>query len=99
MNMGFSLHRSARDELTNAILFYKDNASVETAAEFLDLVDSAIDLLREHPESSPLVTPHIRRKTIRKYPFSIFYYVRGSELRLIAIAHHSRQPSYWSGRE
>ncbi|MBK9215058.1 MAG: type II toxin-antitoxin system RelE/ParE family toxin [Chloracidobacterium sp.] len=81
MKLGFSLHREASDELTSAILFYKDNASIETAAEFLGLVDSAIDFLREHPESSPLVSPHIRRKTIRKFPFSIFYYVSGSEIR------------------
>jgi hypothetical protein len=34
-----------------------------------------------------------------RFPYSIIYYVRGDELRVIALAHHRRRPEYWVRRK
>jgi hypothetical protein len=31
---------------------------------------------------------------LRKFPFSVIYYVRKNEVRVVALAHHSRKPGY-----
>ena len=99
MRLEFSLHREAREELRKSIIYYRDNVSAETAAEFLEIVEEAILSLRDHPVSAQLVLKDVRRKITRKFPFSIFYYVSNSRLRILAVAHQSRRPYYWLGRE
>lgn len=99
MRLDFSLHRDVREEFRKSIIYYKDNAPPQIAAEFLDAVDAAIEFLRDHPLSAPLVFKDVRRKVIPKFPFTVYYYVRDTRLRVIAIAHQSRRPYYWIGRE
>lgn len=35
---------------------------------------------------------------LRRFPYSVIYYIRAEELRVVALAHHRRKPGYWSGR-
>jgi len=39
-----------------------------------------------------------RRFPLRRFPYSLIYYFRGEELRVIALAHHRRKPGFWSRR-
>jgi len=48
---------------------------------------------------TPSVSPEADWELTEGAVYSIVYYVRGEELRVIALAHHRRRPSYWSGRE
>ena len=36
---------------------------------------------------------------LRRFPFSLIYTVMGDQLRILAVAHHSRRPGYWRNRE
>jgi len=36
---------------------------------------------------------------LRRFPYSIIYYTKAEELRVVALAHHSRKPEYWTGRK
>jgi len=40
----------------------------------------------------------IRRYLVKKYPFGILYTVYHDEIVVVAVAHLSRQPSYWVAR-
>lgn len=33
------------------------------------------------------------------FPYSIFYQVTSDEIRVVAVAHHRRRPSYWADRK
>lgn len=39
-----------------------------------------------------------RRFLVRKFPYSVVYYLRGDEVGVIALAHHRRRPAYWKSR-
>jgi len=39
-----------------------------------------------------------RRFVLLNYPFDFVYRVRGSEVEIVAIAHHARKPAYWRHR-
>jgi hypothetical protein len=36
---------------------------------------------------------------LRKFPFSVVYYIRNDELRVVPLAHHSRKPGYGVNRK
>jgi hypothetical protein len=43
--------------------------------------------------------PSVGPEADRELSEGAISYVRGEELRVIALAHHRRRPSYWSGRK
>lgn len=99
MKLKFSFHPEARKELRTALDFYREAASPAIAREFLTIFDSSIERLRKHPASAPLYYKEVRRKVLRKFLFSIMYYVKDTRLRVLAVAHQSRKPYYWLGRK
>lgn len=65
---------------------------------FLDDIQYAIDTVREHPQLGAEIAYGFRRMLVRRFPFSVIYFVEGDEIVVVAVAHHSRRPEYWKGR-
>ena len=41
----------------------------------------------------------MRRKILRKpFEYSLFYVIEPDRIRIVAVAHHRRDPGYWTGR-
>jgi plasmid stabilization system protein ParE len=68
---------------------------VETANRFEAALDLAILELCQNPERWPRFDAEHRQRTLKGFPFSIFYRAKDEHLIIVAIAHHSRQPGYW----
>ena len=86
-------------ELTEGAVFYAREANAEVGLAFILEYERALALLCVNPHLGAPWRNGRRRFPLRKFPYSIVYYIRGEELRVIALAHHRRRPSYWSGRE
>ena len=87
----------ARKELFATSAHYED-AAPGLGAEFLAVVSAVVGLLRENPE---LGAPHpagTRRFVLPRFPFSIVYLDEPELVLVVAIAHHGREPGYWSDR-
>ncbi len=96
--MKISVHRLAERELDAAMEFYAvSEPGIER--DFFDSVNAAIDDIRRFPLASPIEIIDIRRKVVNTFPFSVFYRPTGSSIRILAIAHHSREPYYWAERD
>ena len=96
--MKISVHRLAERELDVAMEFY----SVSEPGVERDLIDSvkdAINEIQQFPLASQIEIDDIRRKVVKTFPFSIYYRVINSTIRVVAIAHHSREPYYWIDRD
>ena len=65
---------------------------------FLDEVERAISQVQENPEAPPLVNRLVRRKMVRRFPYSVMYSVPSTGIRILAIANQRRRPFYWRGR-
>ena len=85
-------------ELTESAIFYAREAGSDVGFAFILEYERSVALLCARPHLGAPWKSDRRRFPLRKFPFSIIYYVRGEELRVIAIAHHRRKPEYWSGR-
>jgi plasmid stabilization system protein ParE len=78
-------HEAAEDELL-------------TEVGFLAEIRRAEDLIGQFPQWAPEILPGIRKRVLRKFPYSLIYTIERDELLILAVAHHSRRPGYWAGR-
>lgn len=87
-----SLSSEAEWELSREALFYAREGGPGLGAEFIDEFERALALLCQQPALGPYWRNRRRRFPMRRFPFSIVYYTRGNELRVIALAHHRQKP-------
>lgn len=52
------------------------------------------------PYSSPIWPdyPQVRRRVLKKWPYSIIYSVDARSVFVVAVAHDKRKPGYWLAR-
>jgi plasmid stabilization system protein ParE len=98
---GYRFHPAATEELDTAGDWY-DAQLPGLSLELLDAVAEAIELILERPAAwqrdSVVADREIRRFVMRRFPFSIVYYVVDDIVRIVAIAHAKRKPGYWRMR-
>jgi toxin ParE1/3/4 len=94
-----SVSPEADRELTEGALFYAHEGGAEVALAFIAEYERVLELLCAQPELGARWRSGRRRFPVRKFPYSIVYYVRGEEIRVIALAHHRRRPGYWAARK
>jgi toxin ParE1/3/4 len=95
----FRFHPLALAELEAAVSWYADR-SLESASRFAALVDAAIGGIRVRPEAWALWPGRddVRRRVLRRFPYSVVFLVREEVVVVVAIAHHKRRPGYWLRR-
>ena len=61
-------------------------------------IDHAISRACEAPRRFPEVLAQVRRIRVRRFPFVIYYKVRGRALIVLAVFHARREPAIWQKR-
>jgi plasmid stabilization system protein ParE len=87
----------ARMEFDEAIEWYRSRNLV-AAVDFVESVGRTIDLIDEDPSAWPTAGSAARRCRVLGFPYALIYEVRGQDVRVIAVAHDSRQPGFWRSR-
>lgn len=92
----------AAAELRHAAAWYEEQ-SPGLGDRLLDAIEVALEQIRRFPEAGapvPLVASDlpVRRGSVRRFPFQVIYLAKGDTLHVIAFAHDSRRPGYWSRR-
>ena len=71
--------------------------SVGLGAEF----EAAFELQLRRLEQAPLlyaeILPGVRRTLLPRFPYGVFYVVRGDLVHMLAVVHNSRSPERWPG--
>jgi toxin ParE1/3/4 len=91
-------HSAALDELIHETLYYK-GISTLLGERFATAVENAARLAAEFPAMG---SPHrygTRRHFPKKFPFSLVYVERETEVYVLALAPDSRKPGYWRTRK
>lgn len=95
--MRLTYHPEAEAELVEAAEFY-ESRSPGLGARFLREFDAAVAEVRASPDRWAVVEGDLRRRTMRRFPFGIYYRIHEDELRILVVKHHSRHPDYWRHR-
>ena len=94
-----SVSPEADRELTEGAVYYLSEGNAEVALAFLAEYERVLELLGTHPALGAPWRSGRRRFPVRKFPYSVVYYIRGEEVRIVALAHHRRKPGYWAARK
>jgi toxin ParE1/3/4 len=95
--MKYEFHPEAEFEVIEAAAHYEREVP-GLGIRFGDEVERVIDLLIKNPKLGAPIQEDIRHFVLRQFPFSVIYAEVGDILYVLAIAHSSRKPGYWSER-
>ncbi len=101
--MQVDLRALAAADIEAAVNYYRDDASPQTALEFVDALEAAINHLRRYPNSGSLrfafelEIPELRSWPLQKFPYVIFYLAQDDRIDIWRVLHARRDiPAYLS---
>jgi plasmid stabilization system protein ParE len=103
MSKPIRVEDAARDELRTVVGWYEEKRP-GLGSEFFVEAERTLDLIERHPGLGALV-PRVpiergtRRLPLRRFPYTVVYREVETEIQIIAFAHNSRKPQYWSSRK
>ena len=77
--MQANLRSLAANDIDAAVAYYRNEADQQTAVDFVDALEAAINHIRQHPLTGSLrfayelEIPELRSRPLRKFPYLIFY--------------------------
>ncbi|MEW6594383.1 MAG: type II toxin-antitoxin system RelE/ParE family toxin [Thermodesulfobacteriota bacterium] len=87
----------AVNEMFDAAVFYEKQVA-QLGERFLSTVEGAVADLCEQPEGWPDIGDGVRRRPLRRFPYSVLYRIDEGEIVVVALMHQRRRPHYWIGR-
>jgi len=87
----------AEQEMLEAAAYYEAQAD-GLGGEYLSEVQRAIHAISTAPETWPIITGHMRRRLIRRFPCCVLYRNDPDEIVIVAVAHLRKKPGYWKNR-
>ncbi len=95
MNIRFL--KPAETEMIEAAAYYE--IQVEKLGEnFLNILEATVAEIAENPKTWPATEQGIRRRIVRRFPYSILYAIHEDEILIVAVMHQKQKPRYWMGR-
>jgi hypothetical protein len=85
-------------EIVEAVAYYLNEHSPQSAERFDELLKSAIEEIGESPFLCPILDDNVRVKFLQPFPFSMLYSVEETEIVIVALAHQKRKAGYWKKR-
>jgi toxin ParE1/3/4 len=95
--MVVEFHPAASQELEAASSFYEGRRA-GLGEELADEVEDVCLLLSEYPTIGRKADELHRSVPLRRFPFILFYRVRGTVVQIVAVAHKRKRPGYWRRR-
>jgi len=93
-----SIHPDAGAELVAAATFYRNFGGPKIGEAVVKTFEQACETLLNYPEFGVRSYSGARVLPLDRFPYSVVYRVRTSELLVIAFAHQRRRPNYWRHR-
>ncbi|MCY4163890.1 MAG: type II toxin-antitoxin system RelE/ParE family toxin [bacterium] len=94
--MQASLRAAASTDIHSAATYYRDQVNSQTAVDFIDQLEAAIEHLRRHPHigslqfSYELEIPDLRSWPLNKFPYLIFYVPKDNHIDIWRVLHSRR---------
>lgn len=95
--MTFLFTKEARNELDNAVEWYQAR-NEKAASDFITAVEHAISKAMANPLIYRIRKHQCRFCQLDVFPYLLVFRLRNEQIEILAIAHQSRKPGYWSDR-
>jgi plasmid stabilization system protein ParE len=88
---------AARAEVREIITYYNQQRE-GLGLEFASELKQTLLRMRHYPLAWSPLSEKVRRCRINRFPYSVIYEVRKDALSIVAIQHHSKEPTSWRKR-
>jgi len=95
--MRYEFHPEALDEYEAAAHYYAEKEP-GLDLRFILCVEDAIEAILEDPLRWRRFDEDVRRCLTRVFPYAILYTIEDDYALIVAVAHCSREPTYWKHR-
>jgi len=97
MTLGVEFRAEARAEIDEAFAWVEAR-SPGLGSDFLRAVEAAVESISRRPDAWPLIRENLRRRLLRRFPYSLIYRVDAQRVVVIACFHARRDPVRWGSR-
>ncbi|MEK6300603.1 MAG: type II toxin-antitoxin system RelE/ParE family toxin [Acidobacteriota bacterium] len=97
MTRRFIVRQRAERDIQSAYDWY-ESQEPGLGEEFLEAARKRLDVIRDFPESCPIIYRDVRRAVVSRFPYLVFYVVQPTRVTVLAMLHHSRSPATWPRR-
>jgi toxin ParE1/3/4 len=94
MSLPVVYRRRVQRDLAAAFDWYEEHGS-GLGEQFLSSVCSTFKSIEDFPEMFAVVHGSVRRATVVRFPFAVFYLVEPSRVVILRVLHTSRDPRIW----
>lgn len=94
---GYRFLPEARNELAATVGYY-DREFPDLGQVLAREAQRLCNLITASPLAGHEVRPGIRRRMLRRFPYTILNALDGTEILIIAVTHQRRRPAYWRDR-
>ena len=98
MALAAEIHQAALAEAEAATEWYRTEAGQDVALRFAADVAAALRVVSEAPERAAVRSDGTRARRLDDFPYVVVYDEADGRVRVLAVAHTSRRPGYWSDR-
>jgi plasmid stabilization system protein ParE len=91
-------HPAAEAEFQEALDWYAERNPAASWAFFREVRD-AITSLSHDPTRLPSLGAKRHFAILKRFPYLVIYRVTSDTIQVLAVAHASRRPAYWRGRD
>lgn len=95
--MNYTFHPHAEKELEQIEDLY-DSIREALGNRFRDEINKTISRILKFLNGWPPLSATVRRCRLNKFPYEFIYYVKPTEVYILAVRHHRRNPDYWMYR-
>jgi toxin ParE1/3/4 len=95
--MRLTYHEEAEAEVVEAAKFYESRVR-GLGKRFLSDFDAAISTILASPNRWTILEDDVRRFSMRRFPYAIYFRATEEEVRVLVVKHHKRHPDYWRHR-
>lgn len=89
--------KAAVAEFEDAAKWYEERRR-GLGEEFVIEIEQALEGVSQAPQRYPIVFGDVRRAVTRRFPYSIYFRLRGDTMVVLAIFHGRRNPLIWQRR-
>lgn len=97
MNPRISFDPEARIESEHAFHWYEEQRE-GTGVEFIMAIEETLSRIADRPLSFPKVDGPVRRASVCRFPYGVYYVVEDGQIFVLAVFHAKRNPQTWRDR-
>ena len=92
------IRKEAEEDIKQAYEWYEEQR-VNLGIAFVDEIDSKLEEIEEHPELYIEIMSNVHRALCKRFPYSIYFAHKNTDIIVIAVLHQRRSPMVWQARK